>query len=183
MHHISRAHWTGWLPCAWRRRPGPGGHAWRRPQSAAPQLDPMPVPGCCGRRAAHIVAAQTASNGRGSLSGCAVSSTLSGGQGIRFSLMTGFYGGCASGAAAVAYLENDADHKAKPRTGVDVLRCAPGTVGAGLVSAVVRPYTTLRVTPINRLQRLYGGRMVPEQADMDGCSRIGGSQLFCRLPG
>ena len=65
------------------------------------------------------------------------------GQGIRFSLMTGFYGGGASGAVAAAYLENDADHKAKPRTGVDVLRCAPGLVVAGLVSSVFRPYQAL----------------------------------------
>ena len=65
------------------------------------------------------------------------------GQGIRFFLMTGFYGGGAAGAAAAAYLENDADHNAKPRTGVDVLRCAPGLVVAGLVSAVFRPYQAL----------------------------------------
>ena len=84
-----------------------------------------------------------AGNGRGSLSCCAVSSTVSGDQGIRFFLMTGFYGVGAAGAAAAAYLENDADHNAKPRTGVDVLRCAPGLVGAGLVSAVFRPYQPL----------------------------------------
>ena len=68
---------------------------------------------------------------------------MSGCQGNRFFLITGFYGGGAAGAAAVAYLENDADHNAKPRTGVDVLRCAPGLVVAGLVSAVFRPYQAL----------------------------------------